>query len=221
MSRLVLPGGNRCPGNRCPAARRESGRRPPRGPDVGSATVAEIQPELWVEQAAAAVAFYQAAFGATVLHLVGEGDDIVAQLAVGNAVFWVAQAEPEGLPGPEAQPGTGADTGRPARPGAEAQAGPSARRVAEAQVGASAQPSAGAGLEAERKRYSPRAIGGATGRTLLVVDDPDSVVAQAVAAGAHGTAEVGIEHGWRLGRIIDPFGHEWEIGRPERPWPPG
>jgi PhnB protein len=22
------------------------------------------------------------------------------------------------------------------------------------------------------------------------------------------------EHGWRLGRIIDPFGHHWEIGRP-------
>ena len=33
-----------------------------------------IQPELWVEQAAAAVRFYQEAFGATVLHLVGEGD---------------------------------------------------------------------------------------------------------------------------------------------------
>ena len=28
------------------------------------------------------------------------------------------------------------------------------------------------------------------------------------------------EHGWRLGRIVDPFGHEWEIGRPLGVWPP-
>lgn len=40
-----------------------------------------FQPQLWVDRAAAAVAFYQEAFGATVLHQVGEGDDIVAQLA--------------------------------------------------------------------------------------------------------------------------------------------
>jgi PhnB protein len=25
---------------------------------------------------------------------------------------------------------------------------------------------------------------------------------------------VGEEHGWRIGRIRDPFGHEWEVGRP-------
>lgn len=47
-----------------------------------------IQPELWVERAAAAVAFYQAAFDATVMHCVGDGDDIVAQLSVGDAAFW-------------------------------------------------------------------------------------------------------------------------------------
>lgn len=28
-------------------------------------------------------------------------------------------------------------------------------------------------------------------------------------------------HGRRLGRIIDPFGHEGEIGAPIGPWPPG
>jgi PhnB protein len=27
-------------------------------------------------------------------------------------------------------------------------------------------------------------------------------------------------HGWLLGRIEDPFGHHWEIGRPLGPWPP-
>ena len=51
-----------------------------------------IQPELWVAEPRRAVAFYEAAFGATTLHLVGDGDDIVAQLAVGEAAFWVAAA---------------------------------------------------------------------------------------------------------------------------------
>src|SRR5262249_16434272 len=51
-----------------------------------------IQPELWVDEASKAVAFYRAAFGADVLHLVGEGDDIVAQLAAGGAAFWVSAA---------------------------------------------------------------------------------------------------------------------------------
>jgi len=70
------------------------------------------------------------------------------------------------------------------------------------------------------KRFSPSAIDGATGRTLLVVEDPDTVVRQAVAAGATETSPVNNEHGWRLGRIVDPFGHEWEIGVPLGPWPP-
>jgi PhnB protein len=125
-----------------------------------------IQPELWVENPREAVAFYEAAFGATVLHRVGEGDDIVAQLGVGDAAFWVASAS------------------------------------------------------ASMKRFSPRAVDGATSRTLLVVDDPARVLRQAVAAGAKETAAVSDEHGWRLGRIVDPFGHEWEIGVPLGAWPP-
>jgi uncharacterized glyoxalase superfamily protein PhnB len=43
-----------------------------------------IQPELWVDAPSDALRFYEAAFGATVLHLVGDGDDIVAQLSVGH-----------------------------------------------------------------------------------------------------------------------------------------
>ncbi len=125
-----------------------------------------IQPELWVERAGAAIAFYREAFGATVMHCVGDGDDIVAQLGVGDAAFWVTAASPS------------------------------------------------------MKRFSPHAIGGATSRTLLVVDDPGQVVAQALAAGATEASAVADEHGWRLGRIIDPFGHEWEIGRPLGAWPP-
>jgi hypothetical protein len=53
-----------------------------------------IQPELWVDRASAAVTFSEAAFDARVLHIVGEGDDIVVQLAIGQAAFWVAAADP-------------------------------------------------------------------------------------------------------------------------------
>lgn len=126
-----------------------------------------IQPELWVDRGAEAVAFYQAALGAAVLHQVGEGEDIVAQLAVGDAVFWVAAA--------------GSTPGR----------------------------------------LTPQAANGATGRTLLVVDDPEVVMVQALEAGAVSAAPVEDQHGWRLGRFVDPFGHEWEIGRPLGSGPPG
>ena len=125
-----------------------------------------IQPELWVDAPHEALAFYEAAFGATVLHRVGEGADIVAQLGVSDATFWVAPTS------------------------------------------------------STMKRLSPRAIGGATGRTLLVVEDPEAVVRRAVAAGATQSSRVQDEHDWRLGRIIDSFGHEWEIGAPLGTWPP-
>jgi PhnB protein len=77
-----------------------------------------------------------------------------------------------------------------------------------------------ASASASMKRFSPRAVDGATSRTLLVVDHPARVLRQAVAAGAEETAAVSDEHGWRLGRIVDPFGHEWEIGVPLGSWPP-
>ncbi len=125
--------------------------------------MSSIQPELWVERAGQAVSFYEAAFGASVVHRVGNGDDIVAQLAVGDAMFWVASAN--------------ADMGR----------------------------------------FDPQSISGGTSRTLLVVDDPDTVQKSAVHAGATETSPVRNEHGWRLGRIVDPFGHEWEIGTPGGP----
>src|SRR6266513_5273005 len=105
-----------------------------------------IQPELWVETPDKAVAFYEAAFGASVLHRVGEGDDVVAQLGVGGAAFWVAATS------------------------------------------------------AAMKRLSPRAIDGATSQTLLVVDEPERITRQAVAAGARESSTVSNDHGWRLGR---------------------
>ena len=68
--------------------------------------------------------------------------------------------------------------------------------------------------------FSPESLGGATVRMLLIVEDPDAMVDRAVAAGATVIRPVGEEHGWRLGRIKDPFGHHWEIGKPLVPWPP-
>jgi hypothetical protein len=104
--------------------------RPPRGVDRG-VTMTSIHPELWVGAPRQARPFHEAAFGAEVVHLVGEDDGIVAQLAVGDAMFWIAPAS------------------------------------------------------SMMKRLGPVAIDGATGRVLLVVEDPDGVQRRAVAAG-HG-----------------------------------
>ena len=110
--------------------------------------------------------FYQRAFDAKVLHSVGEGDDIVVQLTIGDAAFWIS------------------------------------------------------GANADMSRFSPTAIGGTTARFLIVVDNPDATVRSAVAAGGIEISPVADEHGWRLGRFVDPFGHEWEIGHPLGAWPP-
>jgi PhnB protein len=63
----------------------------------------------------------------------------------------------------------------------------------------------------EHKNFSPETLGGGTVRMLLMVEDPDAVFAQAVAAGATAISPVGNQHGWRVGRVVDPFGHHWEI----------
>jgi len=55
---------------------------------------------------------------------------------------------------------------------------------------------------------------------LLIVDDPETMVERAVAAGATQIRPVEHEHRWRLGRIEDLFGHHWEIGKPLIGWPP-
>lgn len=62
--------------------------------------------------------------------------------------------------------------------------------------------------------FSPQTTGGATARLILTVADPDALFARAVAAGAQVVFPVTEEHGWRLGRVLDPFGHPWEIGYP-------
>jgi PhnB protein len=62
--------------------------------------------------------------------------------------------------------------------------------------------------------FSPESLGGGSVRMILTVADPDTVFLQARAAGAAEVFPVGEEYGWRLGRVVDPFGHHWEIGRP-------
>jgi PhnB protein len=67
---------------------------------------------------------------------------------------------------------------------------------------------------------SPESLGGGSVRMLLRVPDPERTFASALSAGATEVAAVVEEHGWLLGRVVDPFGHHWEIGRPLGPWPP-
>ena len=72
----------------------------------------------------------------------------------------------------------------------------------------------------EHGNFSPESLGGGTVRLLLIADDPDAAIERAKAAGATEVYPVEEAHGWRLGRIVDPFGHHWEIGKPLIPWPP-
>jgi PhnB protein len=131
--------------------------------------VTSVSPELSVRRGREAVEFYKAAFGAVEIYRVGgtdEHQDVVSQLSVGNASFWVSDESPE------------------------------------------------------HKNFSPESLGGSSVRLLLVVEDPQSVVERAVTLGATEVVPVSEEHGWLLGRIEDPFGHHWEIGKPLVHWPP-
>jgi PhnB protein len=125
----------------------------------------QILAQLSVRRGPEAVEFYRAAFGAVVDYQVGD-TEIVAQLSVGEASFWVADESPANA------------------------------------------------------NFSPETVGGSTARMLLIVDDPDAAIARAVDAGATEVYPAADEHGWRLGRVADPFGHHWEIGKPLGPWPP-
>jgi PhnB protein len=77
-----------------------------------------------------------------------------------------------------------------------------------------------AGSPDQLGRFNPASIAGATARFLLVVDDPRSVADTAVAAGGKLMSQPTEEHCWLVRRVVDPFGHEWEIGRPLGAWPP-
>jgi len=66
----------------------------------------------------------------------------------------------------------------------------------------------------EHGNFSPESLNGGTVRMIFTVPDPDAMFAKALAAGAQSVVPVEENYGWRLGRVVDPFGHHWEIGRP-------
>jgi PhnB protein len=66
----------------------------------------------------------------------------------------------------------------------------------------------------EHGNFSPESLDGSTTRMILTVPDPDEMFARAIAAGAREIVPVAEAYGWRLGRVVDPFGHHWEIGHP-------
>ena len=128
-----------------------------------------VSAQLAVRRGREAVDFYKAAFGAVEVHRVGgtdEHESVVAQLAVGDSSFWVADESPE------------------------------------------------------HEAFSPETLGGGTVKLLLVVDEPQAVIDRAVGLGARQVHAAESQHGWLLGRIEDPFGHHWEIGKPVIDWPP-
>jgi PhnB protein len=69
----------------------------------------------------------------------------------------------------------------------------------------------------EHQNFSPESLGGGSVRMVMIVANPDAAFEQAVAAGSTVVWPVSDQYGWRLGRIVDPFGHHWEIGKPMRP----
>lgn len=64
----------------------------------------------------------------------------------------------------------------------------------------------------EHENFSPESVGGSTARMILTMPDPDTTFAKAIATGATEITAVQEAYGWRLGRVVDPFGHHWEIG---------
>jgi PhnB protein len=130
--------------------------------EIATMPKTSISPMLSVRRGAKAVEFYKQAFGARELfRLDSENGDVVAQLAVEEADFWVTDESPE------------------------------------------------------NKNFSPESLSGATTRMVMVVNDPDTIFARALKAGATQVWPVTDQpYGWRVGRVVDPFGHHWEIGKP-------
>lgn len=121
-----------------------------------------IAPMLSVRRGAAAVEFYQQAFGAVVvMRIDDEQGSVVAHLSVDGADFWVADESPP------------------------------------------------------HSNYSPESLGGGSVRMVLTVADPDALYERAISAGATIVWPMSDQpYGWRVGRLVDPFGHHWEIGKP-------
>src|SRR5690349_4331468 len=59
------------------------------------------------------------------------------------------------------------------------------------------------------ENFSPESLGGSTARMILMVADPDTAFERAIAAGARVIVPVAESYGWRMGRVVDPYGHHW------------
>lgn len=70
------------------------------------------------------------------------------------------------------------------------------------------------GQSADNHETTKEILGGDSVKIILTVDDPDLLFEKAISAGAAEVFPVGEEYGWRLGRLVDPFGLHWEIGKP-------
>ncbi|HEY8717855.1 VOC family protein [Pengzhenrongella sp.] len=66
----------------------------------------------------------------------------------------------------------------------------------------------------EEPDFRRSATGGGPIRMILTVDDPDAAFQRALDADAIQISPVADGHGWRIGRLVDPWGHHWEVGRP-------
>jgi PhnB protein len=62
---------------------------------------------------------------------------------------------------------------------------------------------------------SPKTLGGTTVRISLIVDEPDQATQRALDAGATVVFPIADQpYGLRQGRVQDPYGHHWLIGKP-------
>lgn len=90
---------------------------------------------------------------------------------------------------------------------------PNGRIVAEMAIGAARFRVADEAPEA--CNLSPQTLNGTTVRINLLVADPDSVAKRAIESGATEVSPVADQaYGLRQGRLADPFGHHWLVGRP-------
>jgi|SRR5579875_1531256 len=61
-------------------------------------------------------------------------------------------------------------------------------------------------------KLSPQTLKGTTVVIGLFVQNPDSIMNKAIAAGAKETSAVqDYEYGYRQGTLVDPFGHHWIV----------
>jgi PhnB protein len=67
----------------------------------------------------------------------------------------------------------------------------------------------------EASNFRPQTLNGTSVRLNLLVADPDAFAERAITNGAAEIAPIADQsYGLRQGRLVDPFGHHWLVGRP-------